>query len=152
MDNLSLIDIDIVLRIVAKDPLARGHVSDGELAKILEKRGINPEGLISLLNKLERDKFVDTHLNDQGIKRYAASVEGREFWDRGGYAGLELQKAEAREIDEVIKRKLRIDLANAERVYRSYRTTRILAWIGAVSGLVAIVFSLLKTFFHFPAN
>ncbi len=36
-------------------------------------------------------------------------------------------------------RKLEVDLKNAERVYKTYRITRIFAWIGAISGIVALL-------------
>src|ERR1700737_2209219 len=82
------ISMDNVLNIIASHPLARGHVSDGELAKILLREGVDPEGITPILIKLERDKHVDTHINSEGIKRYAISVEGREFINLAGYAGL----------------------------------------------------------------
>lgn len=140
------INIDDVLNILANHQLARGHVSDGELAKILSREGIDPEGLTPILIKLERDKNVDTHINSEGIKRYAVSVEGKEFIKHAGYAGLLHLQEQQKEFEELGKRKLKIDLANSERVYKSYTVTRIFAWTGAISGLAALLLSLLKLF------
>jgi hypothetical protein len=45
-----------------------------------------------------------------------------------------------------------IDLANAERVYKSYPLTRALAWIGAISGFIAIVLQVLRLLKILPSE
>ena len=78
--------IDDILTFLAKDDRCRGNVSDGELFKYLERSKINTENLHPILNKLERDKNIDTHINRDEIKKYAISFEGKLFERKGGYA------------------------------------------------------------------
>ena len=106
--------------------------------------------MVPILIKLERDNYVDTHINSQTIKRYAASIEGIEFIRSGGYAALHRNAELKRELEELSNKKLKIDLVNAERIYKSYQTTRIFAWIGAISGLVALILTLLKLMHKLP--
>jgi len=54
------------------------------------------------------------------------------------------------ETDEMIKKKLKVDLANAERIYKTYTSTRILAWSGFIFGLAALILKLLEMFGKLP--
>ncbi len=49
-------------------------------------------------------------------------------------------------IDEVTRiKKQNYDLSNVERVYKSYHTTRFLAWAGFILGLLAILIKVAET-------
>lgn len=48
------------------------------------------------------------------------------------------------EKEELQTRKLKVDLKNAERVLKSYKLTRIFAWVGAISGTIALLLKLIE--------
>lgn len=124
------IDIDEVLKILATNPKAQGHVSDGELQKILYDEKIKPEGLTAVLNKLERDLLVDTHINTNDIKRYAISIEGKMFSKNGGYAERErINKLNATNLEiDVRIRKRNEKLTARGAVFVAIGTMGLLLW------------------------
>lgn len=93
------------------------------------------------------------------IRRYCIK---REFIEQMGYSerntamlpdgwefeSFEKEEAEAKrknEIEKLSNDKLRVDYDNAKRVYDTYKTTRLLAWIGAISGIAALLLKIAES-------
>jgi hypothetical protein len=70
-------------------------------------------------------------------------------WNYTSYDDL-LEKE--RTASETKSRKDKVDLANAERVYKSYPLTRAAAWVGAISGAIALLLKLAELFGILPKS
>lgn len=117
-----------------------GHIEQSDAAQITSKIGGRMK---SALDQLQEDKAIVQR--EKGSAYYDIRQQGREIHNMGGYKAY-LQKkadkeAEEKETKELSKRKLKVDLANAERVYNTYRSTRIFA---IVSFIFATALALLK--------
>ena len=72
---------------------------------------------------------------------YVIKGEGIEFIKLGGYKS----KHDSENEDKAFKKKKdEVDLANAEKVLKSYTLTRIFAWIGAIAGVCALIIKVLE--------
>ena len=105
------------------------------------------------LSQLRNDNYLSLITGENNNKTYKLLVingAGITFAKNGGYkAYLEKQKHEADvkiEADALSSRKLKIDLANAERVYKTYFSTRAMAIIATIVSVCLLLIKLATIF------
>lgn len=87
--------------------------------------------------------FVDGYIKEitPSSGKFHLTGDGRSFILRGGYVK---KFEEEEEIKKTNSEKVKIDLINAKRIYKNYWLTKLVAWIGAISGIIALLFTLLR--------
>lgn len=87
--------------------------------------------------------FVDGYIKEitPNSGKFHLTGEGRAFILRGGYAK---KFEEEEEYKKISSEKAKIDLLNAKRIYKNYWLTKLVAWVGALSGIVALALTLLN--------
>lgn len=98
--------------------------------------------VLSILEEKEIIKCTDGH----GRTQFLLLEKGRNYTSFDDLIASENE-------DEKRKRdKENIDFKNAERIYKSYPLTRVLAWIGAFSGATALLLKLAELFGILPKS
>ncbi|WP_205514666.1 hypothetical protein [Longitalea arenae] len=87
--------------------------------------------------------FVDGYIKEitPNCGKFHLTGEGRAFILRGGYAK---KFEDEEEYKKISSEKVKIDLLNAKRIYKNYWLTKLVAWVGAISGILALALTLLK--------
>lgn len=104
------------------------------------------------LKLLHTDGYVtiDGHHNNM----YTITAQGTIFANNGGYQTnfekLKQQDAEKKSIDALTARKLKVDLDNAERVYKTYFSTRSMAIIACIVSVCLLLLKLAEVFGWLP--
>ena len=112
------------------------YVEFHEMKKIMETKMHLPD-IEVIVNKLSIDGHVLT-----SASRVKISGSGKDFIEKVGYVK---QKEVKDKLDALTDKKLRLDVANAERVYRTYQSTRFIAWAGFILTILAIVLKILES-------
>lgn len=124
----------------------RSRMAMYELDSILQAH--EPNHIRAALKQLTTDGYVqvDGHTNDW----YIRTGDGAIFIDKGGYkAHFEKLNQEADQIKErtsLSDKKLIVDLANAERVYKTYYSTRVMAIVATIVSVVLLLLKLAEVF------
>ena len=102
---------------------------------VAKATNVSEDTLSSILAILRKDGYIFTEpIGSDTLPMAKLSDEGVAFCNCGGYA-KEQEKA------SFAKRKAEIDFANAERVYKTYRSTRFIAW---TTFSIAVILALLR--------
>ncbi len=67
---------------------------------------------------------------------------GSLFINAGGYVTQEIKRGE---LEKLNKEKLMVDISNAEKVYKSYGATRVVAWLSLIVSVAAIILRVLES-------
>lgn len=131
---------------------------------LLSLLGNNDTDAIRCLETIEKIGFASKSKNMQAsmgantdIFNYSINMEGVEFikdlpdnYTNKPYQfylkNKEEEKLKAKAKEDLTDKKLDIDYKIAKRVYDSYKLTRIFAWIGAITGTVALLLKLAELF------
>lgn len=112
-----------------------------EIDDIVKGKGSIPNDIRSALFELENDGYIKRE--NQTDFWYTLLGKGTQLYNDGGYkVKIEKETNEASEekrVKSLTTSKLEIDLKNAKRVYKTYPVTQTLAWIGAISGIIALL-------------
>lgn len=73
-------------------------------------------------------------------------------WKFDGFDKEDEAAEEEKRVKRLSDNKLEIDLKNAKRVYKTYPVTQILAWIGAITGILLILLRLAELFGWLPKS
>jgi predicted transcriptional regulator len=92
-----------------------------------------------VLYKLMQDGYVRELT--QGSNIYAITGEGIDFTTTGGYAAYNSKRSQD-ELKEAELRESTLQLQNLQ--VKDYKLTRILAWVGAIAGLLALLIEIFK--------
>lgn len=104
---------------------------------------IDPYKLV--MEQLATDGYIVPDPFDKRVYRFTA--EGRKFVKMGGYKGLfEREK----ELSDLQNEKLKYDVRNAKRVYKTYPTTRLFAWIAFISTIILLLLKLAEVLKLWP--
>lgn len=117
-----------------------------------EIKGTN---LITDLTKLNQalQQLSDDHyltVDGQFKNYYTITSSGVNFGGEGGYKGKidtdNQQLIEQNRNNNLATKKLEVDLANAERVYKTYFSTRLMAIISVIVSVALLIIKLAETF------
>lgn len=101
--------------LIERDDLLKSLVIGGYVRKVLTKNG-EESGLLNA---------------------FTITVKGSELLEKGGFSNVKKEKSE---LERLAKEKLIIDISNAENAFKSYPTTKIIAWISlGISGALLIL-------------
>lgn len=121
-----------------------GRIVRSDLTSILPKDVTTHSALQHLID----DKCIKEE--PPGSRNYDIITRGTEIQGNGGYKGLfERQKKQQQEQkgkDTLTDKKLKVDLANAERVYKTYFSTRAMAIIATIVSLALLFLKLAEVF------
>lgn len=130
----------------------RNRMSITELEPLAIPGERRPNNVRAALKQLVSDGFieVDGVLGDW----YLLKGEGAVLYASGGYKkkfeNEELSKVEENRIKGITNKKLEIDLANAENVYKTYKFTRFAAIFGFSSGIILLLLKLAEVLGWLP--
>lgn len=113
-----------------------------------EMRSIEAEIMETKLVDYEKGKaanWFSLQLNDYGVTQLNKYKSYSEY-----LKNIDAEQISKLETEQMAKKKLKVDLANAERIYKTYRSTRIIAWSGFIFGLIALILKLLEVFGKLP--
>ncbi|RYG08471.1 MAG: hypothetical protein EOO07_25565, partial [Chitinophagaceae bacterium] len=133
-------DCDAILNRVIENG---GYIEQSDAAQLTSKSG----GRMKMaLDQLQEDNAIEKR--NQTSPYYDIRSKGREIHEMGGYKVF-LQKqaddeARRKETEELTDRKMRVDLANAERVYKTYRSTRAMAILAFIFSAIGLFLSIAK--------
>jgi hypothetical protein len=140
-----LITADQILQVFAE---IRPRMAIHEIDSVLKQRGCQPNDIRAALRQLEKDGYaeIDDYMNDW----YIRTGDGATFFDKGGYKKhfekLNQEVEDKKERDRLSDEKLKIDLANAQRVYKTYFSTRAMAIAGAIVSVLLLLLKLAEVF------
>jgi hypothetical protein len=124
----------------------RSRLAIGEIEDLLKGKA-TPNNIIGALNQLMQDEFIKREIDHHW---YVLIGKGAQVYKDGGYKSyFEKLKQEAEEINKRIKlsdKKLTVDLANAERVYKTYFSTRAMAIIATIVSVALLLIKLAEVF------
>jgi len=121
-----------------------GRVSRSDLKYVLSK-GFNVH---SAIQHLVDDNCIKEF--PVGSSYYDIITKGTEIHGNGGYKELferlKKQQEEQKEKDALTDKKLKVDLANAERVYKTYFSTRAMAITATIISIALLLLRLAEVF------
>lgn len=142
---------EILTRI--KDGKMNGYVDIlNDLQRTETYMNLKAEEFVKVINELKEDDCI-RNISDGHSKTYMISPAKDCF----SYYQKRIAKTEEKEAQEeasktLSDKKLRFDVLNAERVYKTYHSTRIMAIVGAVSGLIAILLKVAESLGWLPSH
>jgi len=121
-----------------------GRISRSDLTGILPKDTKTHSALQHLID----DKCIKEE--PPGSRYYDIITRGTEIQGNGGYKELferQIKQQQAQEgKDALTDKKLKVDLANAERVYKTYFSTRAMAIMATIVSVVLLFLKLAELF------
>lgn len=135
---------DKILQHYIDNPQGRQRLQDSEFAQLVS--GLT--NIAQAFQLLYSDGYVtiDGHANNM----YTITAPGTIFATNGGYEKdferLRQKQIGKEKTDALGARKLEVDLANAERVYKTYFSTRAMAIIATIVSITLLLLKLAEVF------
>jgi len=126
----------------------RLRMATHEIDTSLKTKGCQPNNIRAALKQLEKDGYVQ--IDEHMIDWYIRTGNGATFYDKGGYKvyfeKLNKETEDKKERDKLSDEKLKVDLANAQRVYKTYFSTRAMAIIATIVSITLLLLKLAEVF------